>query len=267
MTSRRNRRAYLFISPFFLLFAVFGLYPIVYSFVLSLNHGTRPSPGSSSAFKNYANLLFNDPVFWTSLWNVVYIFLINVPAMILLSRDHCRGARTTPRESTRTFSASSTSCPTSRRCSPSPSSSSSSSTTRGAGEPAPGPCGLRPSTGSPRAKMSKISIDILVTWKWTGYNMIIALAGLQSIETQIYDAARIDGAGRMAHLLADHPPPAAAGDRVPVHHGHDRDLHHVHRAVLPHRRRPGLLVADPGLYLYRWRSSSSSSATGRPSRS
>jgi lactose/L-arabinose transport system permease protein len=42
--------------------------------------------------------------------------------------------------------------------------------------------------------MSKISIDILVTWKWPGYNMIIALAGLQSIETQIYDAARIDGA-------------------------------------------------------------------------
>ena len=44
------------------------------------------------------------------------------------------------------------------------------------------------------ASTSKISIDIMITWKWTGYNMIIALAGLQSIETQIYDAAKIDGA-------------------------------------------------------------------------
>jgi lactose/L-arabinose transport system permease protein len=54
---------------------------------------------------------------------------------------------------------------------------------------------LKPVHWLTSAGMSKVSIDILVTWKWTGYNMIIALAGLQSIETQIYDAARIDGAG------------------------------------------------------------------------
>ena len=55
--------------------------------------------------------------------------------------------------------------------------------------------GLPPVHWLTSTDMSKISIDILVTWKWTGYNMIIALAGLQSIETQIYDAAKIDGAG------------------------------------------------------------------------
>jgi lactose/L-arabinose transport system permease protein len=42
---------------------------------------------------------------------------------------------------------------------------------------------------------SKISIAIMVTWKWVGYNMIIALAGLQSIDTTVYDAAKIDGSG------------------------------------------------------------------------
>ena len=34
---RRYGAAYLFISPFFILYAFFGLYPILYSFVLSLH--------------------------------------------------------------------------------------------------------------------------------------------------------------------------------------------------------------------------------------
>jgi len=35
-----------------------------------------------------------------------------------------------------------------------------------------------------------------VTWRWTGYNMIILLAGLQTIPQQLYEAAEIDGANR-----------------------------------------------------------------------
>jgi cellobiose transport system permease protein len=41
----------------------------------------------------------------------------------------------------------------------------------------------------------KLVIALLMTWMWTGYNMIIYLAGLQAIPTQIYEAARLDGAG------------------------------------------------------------------------
>jgi len=33
-----------------------------------------------------------------------------------------------------------------------------------------------------------------ITWRWTGYNMIFYLAGLQQIDRSIYEAARIDGA-------------------------------------------------------------------------
>ena len=32
-------------------------------------------------------------------------------------------------------------------------------------------------------------------WRWTGYNMVFYLAGLQNIDNQVYEAARIDGAG------------------------------------------------------------------------
>ncbi len=38
------------------------------------------------------------------------------------------------------------------------------------------------------------SIANIVTWTWTGYNMITLFAALQSIPTELYEAARVDGA-------------------------------------------------------------------------
>ncbi len=41
----------------------------------------------------------------------------------------------------------------------------------------------------------KVVIALLMTWQWVGYNAIIYLAGLQAIPTELYEAARVDGAG------------------------------------------------------------------------
>ena len=41
---------------------------------------------------------------------------------------------------------------------------------------------------------AKILIIIAITWRWTGYNMIFYLSGLQNIDNSIYEAADIDGA-------------------------------------------------------------------------
>lgn len=41
---------------------------------------------------------------------------------------------------------------------------------------------------------AKILIIIAITWRWTGYNMVFYLSGLQSIDDSIYEAANIDGA-------------------------------------------------------------------------
>jgi multiple sugar transport system permease protein len=38
----------------------------------------------------------------------------------------------------------------------------------------------------------------IVTWEWTGYNMIILTAALQAVSLEVYDAARIDGASEWA---------------------------------------------------------------------
>ncbi len=44
---------------------------------------------------------------------------------------------------------------------------------------------------------ARFVIIITMLWRWTGYNMIFYLAGLQNIDTQVYEAARIDGASAL----------------------------------------------------------------------
>lgn len=43
---------------------------------------------------------------------------------------------------------------------------------------------------------ARVAVIAAVTWRWTGYNMVIILAGLQSIPAELHEAARIDGANR-----------------------------------------------------------------------
>ena len=43
---------------------------------------------------------------------------------------------------------------------------------------------------------AKVTIILALTWRWTGYNMVFFLVGLQSIDTEIYEAAEVDGASK-----------------------------------------------------------------------
>jgi cellobiose transport system permease protein len=43
---------------------------------------------------------------------------------------------------------------------------------------------------------SQVAISAIVTWRWTGYNALIYLAAMQSIPTELYEAAAIDGGNR-----------------------------------------------------------------------
>lgn len=192
---RQHARAYLFISPFYIIFAFFGFYPIVYSFILSLNKWHATKAWQFVGLKNYYDLLFNDPVFWTSVWNVIFIFLINVPPMIILSVIIAVALNNPSRRFKDFFRVT--------YLLPYVTSVLSIAIvfyvlfddTRGLVNLLLQMIHLKPIPWLTSTAYSKISIDILVTWKWTGYNMIIALAGLQSIDTEIYDAAKIDGAG------------------------------------------------------------------------
>ena len=48
---------------------------------------------------------------------------------------------------------------------------------------------------------ARVVIIIALIWRWTGYNMVFYLAGLQNIEYSVYEAARIDGASPMQQFL------------------------------------------------------------------
>ena len=63
---------YLFIAPFFVVFAVFGLYPIIYTFFLSFQKWDGLSPITFLGLSNYRRL-FTDRVFYLTVWNTLRI--------------------------------------------------------------------------------------------------------------------------------------------------------------------------------------------------
>src|SRR2546430_7647278 len=80
----RHRWPLLFVSPFFVLFGVFSLYPIGYSAWLSLHDWSLVGAARYVGFGNYREL-FHDALFWQSMTNAALIFLIYVPAMTFLA--------------------------------------------------------------------------------------------------------------------------------------------------------------------------------------
>lgn len=74
---------YLFYAPFFIGFLVFTLFPMLYSFYISLFKWNGIDEAVFVGLKNYAKLL-QDKVFWKSIGNTVVVMLITVPAGIIL---------------------------------------------------------------------------------------------------------------------------------------------------------------------------------------
>ena len=71
----------LFISPWIAGFLLFTLYPIAQSFYFSLTEFNVIRPPVFIGFQNYVNL-FNDPIFWTSLRNTMYMIVFGVTSTI-----------------------------------------------------------------------------------------------------------------------------------------------------------------------------------------
>jgi lactose/L-arabinose transport system permease protein len=48
---------------------------------------------------------------------------------------------------------------------------------------------------------AKVTIMLAMTWRWTGYNMVFFLVGLQSLDPQIFEAAEVDGASKIRQFF------------------------------------------------------------------
>lgn len=79
---KQVRMGYLFIAPFFAAFLVFGLYPVLYTIYLSFQKWDGLSAVTSIGWKNFSRLL-TDKVFYLSLWNSFRIWIVNfLPQML-----------------------------------------------------------------------------------------------------------------------------------------------------------------------------------------
>jgi len=50
--------------------------------------------------------------------------------------------------------------------------------------------------------MARVSICLVMVWRWTGYLTIFFLAGLQNVPRELYESASLDGAGRLRTFRA-----------------------------------------------------------------
>ncbi|MFC5261043.1 carbohydrate ABC transporter permease [Kribbella qitaiheensis] len=186
-------RFYLALSPFYLIFLVFGLYPVASTILLAFQKWDGLGARQLVGLQNFRFLL-EDSTFWLSLWNTVVLFAMStvptlaiamVLAVMLHSAVRLKGVyriayfipNITSLVAAAIFFAAVF------------------STNFGLIN-----AGLR-SLGLPTEDWLgqpwgiKIAISTMIVWQWTGYNTIIYLAGLQAIPTEQYEAAKVDGAG------------------------------------------------------------------------
>jgi multiple sugar transport system permease protein len=81
---RENLVGYVFISPWLIGFLIFTLYPFCQSFYLSLTRYNIIQPPKFIGLANYKMLLFQDDLFWKSLWVTVRFALVSVPVVLVV---------------------------------------------------------------------------------------------------------------------------------------------------------------------------------------
>ncbi|NEA54012.1 sugar ABC transporter permease [Streptomyces sp. SID13666] len=197
----RRVSPYAYIAPFFTLFAAFGLFPLIYTAYVSLYRVELQTPDQMEwrGLDNYTALL-SDSYFWTALRNTFSIGVLStVPQLLMalglahLLNYKLRG-RTFLRVAVLLPYATSVAAATlvfaqlfGRDF--------------GLINWVLGLVGLSPVDWQSGTVASQIAVSTIVTWRWTGYNALIYLAGMQSIPGELYEAAQIDGASRWRQFL------------------------------------------------------------------
>jgi len=74
----------LFISPWLFGFIVFGIFPIIYTFYLSLTRYSGIKPPIFIGIQNYQRM-FADPLFWKATYNTLYYTLLAVPIGVVVA--------------------------------------------------------------------------------------------------------------------------------------------------------------------------------------
>jgi cellobiose transport system permease protein len=194
---------YVFIAPFFILFGVFGVFPIIFNGVVSLRSWRLDDPERDgwSGFENFTKLI-HDTDFWNALYNTFGIFLLStVPqllAALVIANLLNRKLRATTWwrigvllpyltpvvASTLVFAVFF-------------------SRDSGMANWFLGLVGFgqeQPIDWRASKWSGWIAIATMVNWKWIGYNALLYLSAMQTIPKDVYEAAAVDGAGPWRQL-------------------------------------------------------------------
>ena len=187
---------YLYISPFFVLFGLVGLFPLLYTAWVSVHDWNLiGGQGDFVGVENYVTVL-SQPYFWTSLRNTFSIFLLSSVPQVLLAigiaafLDYNLRAKTlwrmgvllpyvvAPVAVALIFS-------------------NMFGDRFGLINELLGGLGIDPIRWHVDIVPSHLAIATMVNFRWTGYNALIFLAAMQSVPRDYYEAAIIDGAHRL----------------------------------------------------------------------
>jgi len=190
---------YLYIAPFFVLFGLFGLFPLAYTAWVSLHDWQLISDTHTFiGLQNYRDL-FADDSFWNALRNTGQIWVLStVPQLIAaIFLAHVLNQRLRAATFWRITALL-------------PNMTSVAAVALIFGQIFGRDYGLvnfvlglfgaghidwQAGTAS-----SQVAISVMIIWRWTGYNSLIYLAAMQAVPKDLYDASALDGATGLQQL-------------------------------------------------------------------
>ncbi|QOC92885.1 carbohydrate ABC transporter permease [Micromonospora craniellae] len=185
---------YLYIAPFFLIFGIFGLYPMLRTAWMSLHDWDMIGDNSFIGLDNYVALV-KDDYFWNALFNTFGIFALSTIPQLLLALFLANLLNSTLLRA-KTFFRLAIFIP---------------NVVSVAAVAIVFGMLFQREFGLINWLLSFVGVDnidwdgqrwsswtaiaTMVNWRWVGYNTLILLAGMQAIPKDLYEAASIDGAG------------------------------------------------------------------------
>jgi len=192
---QRKATPYLFIAPYFIIFAAFFLGPALFAFYAGFHDWSLLGKMKPVGLKNF-RLLLNDDTFWQSVGNTLYYIgsalVLQWPLALLfavvLNRKRLPGKRIfTPvyfiPNLTSTVVVAIVFVLLLDK-------------TYGLLNLPLTALGFEPINWLGSREMSKPAVILLLVWRWTGYNMVLFLSSLQAIPLELYEAAWVDGANK-----------------------------------------------------------------------
>ncbi|MEW1963050.1 sugar ABC transporter permease [Microbacterium sp. NPDC077644] len=197
----QNASPYFYVSPFFLLFGLVGLFPLLYTvYVAVFEWDLLKGQGEFVGIGNFVEIL-GDSMFWNSILNTLSIFLLSaIPQLavaLLIAYLLDRGLRAptfwrmsilipfvvTPVAVAIIFS-------------------SVFNEADGLANNLLNLIGIADQEWKHNTFLSHIAIATMVNFRWTGYNALILLAAMQAVPRDLYESAAIDGAGPIRRFFS-----------------------------------------------------------------